>query len=73
MTALLLALAVIGYFLIGALYLVAYILTFRPEPRDAQLGLTLLFWWAYMVIEIVVALAYYAGKFGKATAQKLEG
>lgn len=62
---------IIGYFLIGSSYLVAYILVYRPQPQDAQLGLTVLFWPIYVIVEVIVALAFQVGRFGKATAAKI--
>jgi len=59
------------YFLIGALYLLAYILVFKPQAKDAQLGLTMLFWWVYLIIEVVLSIAVNFGSFGRSTAAKL--
>jgi uncharacterized membrane protein len=60
------------YFLIGVLYLTAYVLVYRPEPADAQLGLTVLFWWVYVIVEIVASLAFQFGRFGSFTVKAMD-
>ena len=52
------------YFLIGVLYLLAYLIGMRPPEKQTLLGLTVLFWPIMIVVELVFALGK---QFGKAT------
>lgn len=69
---LLIAFAVLFYVLIGVIYLACYISVMKPQPHDAQLGLTVLFWPVYIVLDVVLMLANQFGRAGKLVENRLK-
>ncbi|HEC62746.1 MAG TPA: hypothetical protein ENI27_10920 [bacterium] len=62
---LLVIVAVLLYLLGGVVWTLAYVMVFRPEKTDAALGLIVIFWLPFAVIDLL--LGSIARPFGKVT------
>ena len=60
-TKMIIAWFVLVYLLTGVLVLLCYTLTFKPEPKNSQLGLIALFWPLILVTDVVLALCSQLG------------
>jgi len=49
------------YLLTGIIFLLCYILVFRPESKDAQLGLVVLLWPVILFMDAVLAISSQMG------------
>ena len=63
-------LAALLYFLIGVILLLCYLLAFRPEKNDVQIGLIVLFWPIVLIIDLVLAIAMQFGIFTRKLASR---
>ena len=61
MMALQIIFVVLIYLLVGVFYALTYLIAYRPEKEATALGLTVLAWPVYIVIEIVLQIAYGIG------------
>jgi len=57
--------AVLLYFLIGVILLLSYLLAFRPEKNDVQIGLIVLFWPVVLLVDFVFALGAQFGALSR--------
>lgn len=55
----------LGYLAIGHIYSLLYVLVYRPDGTDAQVGLMVLAWPIFIVSEVVLGIA---SQFGKVVA-----
>ena len=62
---LLVIVAVLLYLLGGVVWTLAYVMVFQPEKTDAALGLIVIFWLPFAVIDLL--LGSIARPFGKVT------
>ena len=52
---------VLIYLTAGVIFLLAYILALKPQPKDALIGLIALFWPMVILIDVVLALSSHLG------------
>lgn len=52
---------VIAYLLTGTLYALVYLIAYKPEKHTTALGLLVVFWWLYIIVEILLQIIYGIG------------
>ena len=65
--------AVLGYLFCGLLYVLCYLIAYKPAKGSTALGLMLLGWPVYVVIEIILQLASGVGSVAKNVNNRLKG
>lgn len=64
---------VLAYLLCGLLYSLCYLMAYKPKEGTTALGLMVLGWPIYIVLEIVLQIAFGFGTVAKFVNVKLKG
>lgn len=65
--------AALGYLLCGLLYSLCYLMAYKPKEGATALGLMVLGWPLYIVLELVLQLAFSFGSVAKTVHKKVKG
>ena len=62
----------LGYLATGHIYGLLYILVYRPSAPDSQVGLMVLAWPIFILVEVVLGIASQFGKVTKLVSERIK-